>query len=139
MKINSELVNKVKKSTEKIVKVSFNIEDTEYIVNVDVAFTLAHKQKLMQEMMKITEEQINIYGEQTIGLLVALKTLTDIEWTDKLEDDVELLLVLNEVQVINKILDVVPEPVFKEMKEFAEEIAELNNKLLEEERATSKK
>lgn len=139
MKINMDLINKVKEATDKIIPISFNIGENEYITNVSTVFTFKHKQKLIQETMKITEEQMDTYGEQIIGLLVTLKTLTDIEWTDNIEDDVELFFALNEIQIVNKILDTIPEPIFKEMKDFAEEVAELNGTLLEEERATSKK
>ena len=139
MKINMDLINKVKEVTDKIIPISFNIGENEYIANVSTVFTFKHKQKLIQEMMKITEKQMDTYGEQIIGLLVTLKTLTDIEWTDNIEDDVELFFALNEIQIVNKILDTIPESVFQEMKDFAEEVAELNGTLLEEERATSKK
>ena len=139
MKINKDVVDKIKQITQKTIEVSFDIDGEQYIVNVATFLSLEMKEKLIVELVKITEEQVEKYGEETIGLFTIIKILTDIEWTGDVDEDLALFFALTEINAIKKILDVVPEQVLQEFVTFANEVSELNSKLLEEERATSKK
>lgn len=139
MKINKDVVDKIKQITQKTIEVSFDIDGEQYIVNVATFLSLEMKEELIAELVKITEEQVERYGEETIGLFTIIKILTDIEWTGDVDEDLALFFALTEINAIKKILEVVPEQVLQEFVTFANEVSELNKKLLEEERATSKK
>ena len=82
-------------------------------------------------MVAITEEVVEKYGEETVGLFVFAKIMTDIEWTEDFSENMELFLSLTEIGVVNKIFDAIPEATMQDLASFASQIAETQEQLLE--------
>lgn len=131
MKINKSLVGKIKETTRRTAAVPFSIDGEEYIVNVSTFPSVEIKEKLIQEMVAITEEVVEKYGEETVGLFVFAKIMTDIEWTEDFNENMELFLSLTEIGVVNKIFDAIPETTMQDLASFASQIAETQEQLLE--------
>jgi len=137
MKINNSVKDKIKETTRRTQQVSFDIDNENYIVEVATFFSMPIREKMIQEIKWMTEENSKKYGGEMLSIFLFIKLMTDIEWTDELDEDLDLFLTLAEFGVINKILDKIPENIIQEMSEFLMNIAEAQASLMEVERTSS--
>lgn len=124
MRINKEVTAKIKEKTRRTETVAFEINGEEYTVEVSTFFSMPIREKMIETVQLLTEENVENFGEEILGLFIFVKLMTNIEWSEVLAEDIELFISLLEFGIVNKILDVIPESTVKEMSNFLIQIAD---------------
>lgn len=132
MRLDKDAIKQLKEEAYKPVTITANVAGMDIDIQVETVMSPSLQLKMTQTVDAMTEENLEIYGEQVVGLFALVSSVTDIEWERVIEKDMETFILLVQTGIVNQILDAVPKTLIDDMTEYMHELKDNLNAVLEE-------
>lgn len=118
MKVGGNIFEVIREVQPKKEQVKFDINSVEYTVNIDTAFGLRQRDKTIEAIVRVGD-QFPISLQTTFLILFAF---TDIDWSDSMEDNVDLLAYFVDNGIFEAIVEKISPKAAEEIIEFVNSI-----------------